>query len=360
MTAAIGSTSLPRLVDGSAMATVDSRERDLVTLMAAAPLETRLAPRRREPAGPASHKAMATRTRLVTVVLPVLNEAENLRALLLELDEVLSSIEGFEFEILVVDDGSTDGSADIARAHGALVHRHPRNLGNGAAVKRGIREARGDYILLMDGDGQHPPEAIPRLLAQLDEYDLVVGSRGGSGGTLHRNLANRIYNKAAGYVTRAKIPDLTSGFRVARADFLKGFVHMLPNTFSYPTTITLAAFRAGYSVFYEPIQVRKRGGRSKIRLFEDGSRFFLIILKVATLVSPLRVFLPLAFFVGAIGVTWYVYSFLTTGRFTNMALLLLVQASVLFSLGLISEQVAQLRFEGSSSREDSQRIDRGR
>ncbi|MCA8971019.1 MAG: glycosyltransferase family 2 protein [Planctomycetes bacterium] len=301
----------------------------------------------------------ASRTKLVTIVLPVLNEAENLRALLIELDDVLARIEGFEFEILVVDDGSTDGSSEIAMTHGARVHRHPRNLGNGAAVKRGIREARGDYILLMDGDGQHPPDAIPRLLSKLGDHDLVVGSRGGSGGSLHRNLANRIYNRAASYVTQAKIPDLTSGFRVARADFLKSFVHMLPNTFSYPTTITLAAFRAGYSVHYEPISVRKRGGRSKIRLFEDGSRFFLIILKVATLVSPLRVFLPLSFFVGFIGLAWYFYSYFATGRFTNMAVLLLVQATVIFSLGLISEQVAQLRFEGAASREGAQREERG-
>lgn len=292
-----------------------------------------------------------TRVPLVTVVLPVLNEAENLRALLLELRPVLDSISAYDFEITVIDDGSTDGSGDIAKSLGARVHRHARNLGNGAAVKRGIREARGDYILLMDGDGQHPPDAIPKLLARLDEHDLVVGSRGGSGGSLHRNLANRIYNRAASYVTQAKIPDLTSGFRVARADFLKSFVHMLPNTFSYPTTITLAAFRAGYSVHYEPIAVRKRGGHSKIRLFRDGSRFFLIILKVATLVSPLRVFLPLSFFVGMIGISWYLYSFFSTGRFTNMALLLLVQATVIFSLGLISEQVAQLRFEGATRSE---------
>lgn len=296
------------------------------------------------------------RTRLprVTIVLPVLNEAENLGALLQELDPVLEELEDFRFEILVIDDGSTDGSGDIARAHGARVYRHARNLGNGAAVKRGIREARGDYILLMDGDGQHPPASIPELVEQLKDHDLVVGSRGGSGGSMHRNLANRIYNRAASYVTQAKIPDLTSGFRVARADFLKSFVHMLPNTFSYPTTITLAAFRAGYSVHYVPIQVRKRGGHSKIRIFRDGSRFFLIILKVATLVSPLRVFLPLSAFVAAIGITWYVFSYLTTGRFTNMALLLLVQATVLFSLGLISEQVAQLRFEGAAGRESDE------
>ncbi len=282
---------------------------------------------------------------LVSLVLPVLNERENLGRLLVELGEVLGSLEDFAFEVLVVDDGSEDGTGDLAACAGARVIRHPSNLGNGAAIKRGIREARGDWILLMDGDGQHPPSEIPGLLARIGEYDMVVGSREGSGGAWHRNLANRIYNGLAGYVTGRRIGDLTSGFRVVRAGPLKGFVHLLPNTFSYPTTITLAMFKAGYAVKYHPFRVRDRKGRSKIRLLQDGSRFFLIILKVATFFAPLRVFLPVSFFVGSLGVAWYLYTWITTQRFTNMAVLLLVQASVLFALGLISEQIAQLRFD---------------
>ncbi|MDP6424637.1 MAG: glycosyltransferase family 2 protein [Planctomycetota bacterium] len=288
----------------------------------------------------------------VTVVLPVLNEADNLRRLLGELTDELDAIAQYDFEVLVVDDGSTDGSGEIAREMGARVVRHATNLGNGAAVKRGIREADGDFILLMDGDGQHPPDAIKRLVAKLDSHDMVVGSRGGSGGSVHRNLANRIYNGLASYVTARKIPDLTSGFRVAPAAALKGFVHMLPNTFSYPTTITLAMFKAGYSVHYEPIVVRPRGGHSKINVIRDGSRFLLIILKVATMFSPLKVFMPASALIAVLGVAWYVITFLTEHRFTNMGLLLLVQASVIFGLGLVSEQIAQLRFEQSEARQN--------
>jgi glycosyltransferase involved in cell wall biosynthesis len=314
------------------------------------------------PAAPALRPAAQSRRRtrpVVTIVMPVMNEAENLAQLLTDVRQELARIEGHDFEILVVDDGSTDGSGNVARELGARVVRHPTNLGNGAAVKRGIREASGDFILLMDGDGQHPPAAIPSLLAGLKDYDMVVGSRGGSGGRWYRNLANRTYNLLASYVTSKRIEDLTSGFRVARADVLKGFVHLLPNTFSYPTTITLAMFKAGYSVRYEPIEVRERRGKSKIHLLHDGSRFFLIILRVATFFSPLKVFVPLSLGIGLLGLVWYVYTYLTTHRFTNMAVLLLVQATMLFCLGLISEQVAQLRFERTEarSREETARPD---
>ncbi len=282
---------------------------------------------------------------LVTIVLPVFNEAGNLGNLLEELFGVLGTCPDHDFEVLVIDDGSTDGSGNLAIEMGAKVLRHPVNIGNGAAIKRGIRASTGDWILLMDGDGQHPPQEIPKMLELAQEYDMVVGSRDGSGGAFHRNLANRIYNGLASYVTHRRIPDLTSGFRLVRADALRSFVHLLPNTFSYPTTITLAMFRAGYAVKYLPFRVRKRGGHSKIHIFADGSRFFLIILKVATFFAPLRVFLPLSAFVALLGVVWYLVTWWTTHRFTNMAVLLLVQSSVLFSLGLISEQIAQMRFD---------------
>lgn len=300
---------------------------------------------------------------LVSIVLPVFNEAGNLATLLKELFAVLSSCESHSFEVLVIDDGSSDGSGNLAIEMGAKVLRHPVNLGNGASIKRGIRASKGDWILLMDGDGQHPPQEIPKMLELAKEYDMVVGSRDGSGGSFHRNLANRIYNALASYVTHRRIPDLTSGFRLVRADALRSFVHLLPNTFSYPTTITLAMFRAGYAVKYMPFRVRRRGGHSKIHLFADGSRFFLIILKVATFFAPLRVFLPLSAFVALLGVAWYLVTWWTTHRFTNMAVLLLVQSSVLFSLGLISEQIAQMRFDrplSFSSSEAKEKPERGR
>jgi hypothetical protein len=182
-------------------------------------------------------------------------------------------------------------------------------------------------------------------------FDMVVGSRAGSGGALHRNVANRIYNALASYVTSRRIPDLTSGFRIVRADALKSFVSLLPNTFSYPTTITLAMFKAGYSVHYEPIRVRPRAGKSKIRILADGSRFFLIIIRIATFFAPLRVFLPISAAVFTLGLAWYLYTYFTEHRFTNMAVMLMTQASVLFALGLISEQIAQLRFDRGEERE---------
>jgi len=283
----------------------------------------------------------------VSVVLPALDEELNLRSLLPRLREVLQAIEGYAFEILVVNDGSLDGTPHLAAEFGARVVGHPEPLGNGAAVKKGIREARGEWILLMDADGQHPPEEIPRLLERTGDYDMVVAARRGNQ-QLHRSLANRMYNGLASYVTGRRIEDLTSGFRLVRAEPLRSFLYLLPNTFSYPTTITLAMIRAGFPVAYVPFLPARREGRSKIKVFRDGSRFLMILMKITTLFSPLRIFMPLALGVWGLGIIWYVFTYVTSHRFTNMALLALVQGSILFMLGLISEQVAQLRFDRSS------------
>ncbi len=285
----------------------------------------------------------------VTIAVPARNEEANLGSLLVELHRVLAPIQaqGLDVQIVVVDDGSTDATPAIAAAHGATVFSHADSLGNGAAVKRGIRTATRDWVLLMDGDGQHPPAAIPAMLALAERYDMVVGSRDGRGGAWHRNLANRIYNGLASYVTGRRIPDLTSGFRLVRADVLKSFVYLLPNTFSYPTTITLAMLRAGYSVAFHPIAVRSRRGKSHIRLLQDGSRFVMIILRIATFFAPLRVFGPVAALVFTLGVAWYAFTYFAYGRFTNMAVMLMVQATMIFGLGLVSEQIAALRLDRS-------------
>lgn len=285
------------------------------------------------------------RVQSLSVVVPARNEAANLPALLAELQPVLQAAALPFCELIVVDDGSTDDTALLAEKAGARVVRHAESLGNGAAVKRGIREAHGEWILLLDGDGQHPPAAIPAMLDLADRYDMVVGSRGGRGGSLHRNFANRVYNRLAGYVSGRSIPDLTSGFRLLRADVAKDLVYLLPNTFSYPTTLTLSMLRAGYGVAWTPIAVRTRRGRSHVRILADGSRFFLIILRIATLFAPLRVFLPIALAFALLGAGWYVYTWTAYGRFTNMAVVLLGQATLMFALGLISEQIAALRFQ---------------
>ncbi len=307
--------------------------------------------------GSASAPAVAPVVRRVcdlTIVVPARNEATNLPALLVELDRVLGPLraQGLSADVVVVDDGSEDATAKVARAGGAEVIQHGVALGNGAAVKRGIRHAQRSWILLLDGDGQHPPDAIPGMLALAERFDMVVGSRGGRGGAAHRNIANQIYNRLASYVTGRRIDDLTSGFRLVRADVLKSFVYLLPNTFSYPTTITLAMLRAGYAVAFHPIRVRERAGKSHIRLLKDGSRFFVIILRIATFFAPLRVFGPLSLLMFGTGVTWYAYTFFTSGRFTNMAVLLIAQATMLFALGLVSEQIAAMRFERAPVRED--------
>jgi glycosyltransferase involved in cell wall biosynthesis len=292
------------------------------------------------------------RVQSLSVVIPARNESLNLPALLDEVRVALNASEVPFREVIVVDDGSSDDTPELAARGGARVVRHAEGLGNGAAVKRGIREAKGQWIVLLDGDGQHPPAELLPMLAMAERYDMVVASRGGSGGSLHRNFANRVYNRLASYVSGRKIPDLTSGYRLLRADVAKDLVWLLPNTFSYPTTITMSMLRGGWSVGFHPFAVRQRKGKSHVRLFADGSRFFLIILRIATMFAPLRVFLPVSMATAALGIGWYLYTYLSEGRFTNMAVLLLGQATLLFALGLIAEQIAALRFQGLSRQSD--------
>jgi glycosyltransferase involved in cell wall biosynthesis len=278
----------------------------------------------------------------LSVVIPVFNEAENLGRL-------IGQIKGLQLpatEILVVDDGSIDDSADVATAAGARVMRHPYNIGNGAAIKSGIRAAKGRLLLFMDGDGQHRPEDIAKLLAESRSYHMVIGARAkGSKLRLHRYAANAFYNLLASYVTKFNVKDLTSGFRVlSRPDALR-FIDLLPNTFSYPTTLTLAFLRSGLTVKYVPIQTLYRSGQSKISLISDGVRFLLIITKIATLFAPFRVFLPVSIFFFLSGMTNYVYTYVTERRFTNMSVFLLTAAVIIFMLGLVSEQIALLRME---------------
>lgn len=287
--------------------------------------------------------------RTVSVIIPALNEAEPLAELLARLREVFAAQRAvYVPEIIVVDDGSEDETSRVAIEHGARVVRHPENIGNGAAVKSGIRAARNEYLVLMDADGQHDPADLPKILDGLEQYDMVVGARTkGTGTGFHRRIANWVYNVFASYVTSRKIPDLTSGYRAMRADVARRFLYLLPNTFSYPTTLTLAFLRTGRRVRFEPIRAVKRKGKSKIRLFKDGARFLFIIVKIATFFSPFRVFFPLALLSALLGLGNYAYTFFTRHQFTTGSALLLMQAVILFALALISEQIAQLRFDRS-------------
>jgi len=276
-----------------------------------------------------------------SVVIPAFNEAD-------VIGDVVAALarSAAWHEILVVDDGSTDRTSAAAEAAGARVVRHPYNKGNGASVKSGIREATGDYILIIDADGQHPPEDAARLVSRLGEYDLVVGARAHSTqATLARRLGNHLLNGLATYLTGRPIPDLTSGFRAARRRHLREFLHLLPNRFSTPTTTTLAFIKAGYNVGFEPIEAAQRTGRSKIRLVSDGGRFFLIILKIVTIFSPLRVFLPLSAGAFALGAAYAAWTIATQSKITNSSVLLIVLAVIVFLMGLVSEQIASLRFQ---------------
>ena len=289
---------------------------------------------------------------MLSVVLPAKNEAEGLRRTLPALRARLP-----EAEIIVVDDGSTDDTAAVARAAGATVLSSPYSMGNGAAIKRGARAAQGEILVFMDADGQHAAEHVVALLQKLEEgYDMVVGARDRTGqASLHRGLANGFYNRLASWMTGHKIVDLTSGFRAVRAEKFREFLHLLPNGFSYPTTSTMAFFRSAYPVAYVAIPVGKRvGTNSHIRPLKDGVRFLLIIFKIASLYSPLKLFVPAATGFMLAGLSWYGWTFHENGRFTNMSLLLLSAAVIVFLIGLVSEQITGLTY--LSSREHRNRM----
>ena len=250
-------------------------------------------------------------------------------------------------EVIVVDDGSSDGTAQVALAAGAQVVRHPYTKGNGAAVKTGIRHATGEFILIIDGDGQHAPEDAERIVRRLGEYDLVIGARASSThATPGRRAGNALLNGLAGYLTGIDIPDLTSGFRGARRDCLREFMHLLPNGFSTPTTTTLAFVRAGYNVAFEPVNAWPRAGRSKIRFTRDGARFLAILFKIVTLFSPLRIFGPISLLSLLAGIGYGIWNVVFVGRIPNGAVVLILFAVVVFLAGLVSEQVSALRFGG--------------
>ena len=284
---------------------------------------------------------MATPDR-TSVVIPAFNEAA-------VIGEVVAGLRNAAnwHEILVVDDGSKDGTADAAQAAGATVIRHPYNKGNGDSVKSGIRAATGEYILIIDADGQHQPADAERIVGRLGEFDLVVGARlHSTQATWARRLGNHLLNGLASYLTDRPIPDLTSGFRAASRKHLREFLHLLPNKFSTPTTTTLAFVKAGYNVAFEPVEARPRVGQSKIKLVRDGVKFLLIVVKIVTIFSPLRVFLPISLTSFVVGLGYACWTIATQSHVTNSSVLLIMLGVIVFLMGLVSEQIAALRFQG--------------
>lgn len=282
----------------------------------------------------------------VSIVLPCLNEAENLKKLLPEIQAAQPNA-----EILVIDDGSTDQSKSVCKNHGVRVISHPTSLGNGAAIKTGARNAIGEIIVFMDADGQHRPNDIQRLLDKVQEgYELVVGARSKEmHASKKRHLGNSVFNKLASFMTGQTIDDLTSGFRAVKAMHFRKFLYLLPNGFSYPTTSTMAFFRSALPVAYVPIRAEQREGKSKINLLKDGLRFFVIILKIGALYSPMRLFLPVSFFLFMTGIIHYGYTYINYRSFTNMSAMLFMSALFVFLMGILSEQISSLHYRNSEN-----------
>ncbi len=277
----------------------------------------------------------------LSIIIPAKNESSAIE------DVVARAHDAFpDAEIIVVNDGSSDDTAAVAEAAGARVISHPESLGNGAAVKSGARAASGEVLAFMDGDGQHDARELATLLDRLEQgYDMAVGARDtGSHASIGRLFANGLYNAIASMMSDRKILDLTSGFRVVKADKFKQFLYLLPNGFSYPTTITMAFLRSGYPITFEPIKAARRIGKSHIRPIRDGVRFFVIIFKIATLYAPLKIFLPISGVFFATGLGYYAYTYFTSGRFTNMSMLIISASVIIFLIGLISEQITALTY----------------
>lgn len=287
---------------------------------------------------------------LVSIIIPAMNEQDVIGTVVRGVHEAMRN-HPFRYEIIVVDDGSHDQTSSNALDAGARVIRHHYNLGNGAAIKSGIRSAKGDVIVMMDGDGQHDPNDIPRMLEHIDESGMVVGARKkGTQSSWYRGLANAIYNSLASYICSYPIPDLTSGLRAIHTDLARRFLYLLPNTFSYPTTLTMAVFRAGHCVKYVPIEAAPRVGKSKIKLFRDGVRFLLIIFKIATLYSPLKIFIPASLFVAALGIVWYVITVMLAGpKLPPASIVLFISSVLIFFMGLMSEQISQVHYAFSEN-----------
>ena len=282
--------------------------------------------------------------RSLSIILPAKNEESGLAEILPTLRSMYPGA-----EIIVVNDASSDDTPNICKQHAARVITNPYSMGNGAAIKIGARAAKGNTLIFMDADGQHNPEDISKLLSKLDEgYDMVVGARhSNSQASLGRSYANKIYNWLASWMVGQKIDDLTSGFRAVHADKFRQFLYLLPNGFSYPTTITMSFFRAGYPVAYLPIFAGRRKGKSHVRILHDGVRFLLIIFKVGTLYAPLKFFFPISLGFFFTGMSYYLYTFITSRHFTNMSALLFITSVLVFLIGLVSEQITALNYKDS-------------
>lgn len=278
----------------------------------------------------------------LSIIIPAKNESHGLAKLLPELRKYHP-----EFEIIVVDDGSDDDTGSVCRKNEVTLITHPYSMGNGAAIKSGVRKASTEILIFMDADGQHSPKDVGALIRKIEEgFDMVVGARSSSSqASVGRLCANTFYNWFATFMVGQKVEDLTSGFRAVKAEYFRELLYLLPNGFSYPTTCTMAFFRSGYSVGYVPIETNDRIGKSHIKLFKDGVRFLLILFRIGTLYSPLKIFFPTSFAIFSTGVAYYLYTYLVATRFTNMSVSLFIASVIIFLIGLVSEQITMLLYQ---------------
>ncbi|HEV3482152.1 MAG TPA: glycosyltransferase family 2 protein [Candidatus Acidoferrales bacterium] len=279
-------------------------------------------------------------TNPVSVVIPAYNEESGIPSVVAELRRVLGNYAA-SIEIIVVDDGSTDSTARAAGLAGARVMRHRSNRGYGAALKTGIAAATHDYVTIIDADGTYPAECVPMLLDELERADMVVGSRVKAGAKipLIRRPAKWLLNRLANYLTNARIPDLNSGLRVFRRDVAMQYFPILPDQFSWTTTITLAMHCDKYAVAYTPIDYRARKGRSKIVPWDAGS-FLILILRTSMLFRPLRIFFPIVVVFAAYGIVKLAIDLTHQPNVSASAALALICALLVLLIGMLGDAIA--------------------
>jgi len=274
-----------------------------------------------------------------TIIIPAYNEEEGIRSVINGLKSMPD-----KYEILVVDDGSTDNTFKIASETGVRVIRQPYNKGYGAALKTGIRNAKSNLVLFMDADGQHQTSDIKEIMRYTGNYDMVVGARTKRTKiSFLRKPGKKILAIIANYLAGMKIPDLNSGFRVIKKDVVMEFMHILPNSFSFTTTITLGCIMAGYSIKYVPINMLERVGTSKINPFRDGSRFILLMIRTIMLFNPLKIFLPISVIIFLLGISDLTYELIYYFNVSSLSILLFLSSLIVFFIGIMADQISMMR-----------------
>jgi len=276
----------------------------------------------------------------VSIVIPVYNEEGAIGD---DLDTIIATMKrsGYTYELIVVDDGSTDRTADIARAKGVKMIQHPINRGTGAARRTGILQARGEIIVMTDGDGTYPNQDIPHLLEYLPAFDQVVGARTSEQGSFRflRAPTKWFIRKLACYLTGMDIPDLNSGLRAFKREVMLKFLYLIPDGFSCVSTMTLAFLCNGYTNKYVPIDYYKRIGRSKFHPINDTYNYVLTVIRMVMYFNPLKVFLPSSFVLFLLGAAKTIYDNFVNLRIRESDVIMIVVSIVIGMMGLLADLI---------------------